>query len=169
MHQRGQKRAPPNSTRQKEGERGGLTRDWEWISPSVLPWWRQWMVDEWFPVQLCSSEGRVRERGGARWGRLPCFPLICVHQWFCGDLCFQPDVAYFNAKENTVTVPPISKISPLVALLASWGLLLILIMRSGDCEAVWVQWNHRHVWVTSLRWCESCDGSSVNIWISQLK
>lgn len=27
MHQRGQKRAPPNSTRQKEGERGGLTRD----------------------------------------------------------------------------------------------------------------------------------------------
>lgn len=33
-------------------------------------------------------------------------------------------------------VPPTSKISRLVALLASWGLLLILIMRSGDCEAV---------------------------------
>lgn len=59
-----------------------------------------------------------------------------MHQWFCGDLCFQPNVAYFNAKENTVTVPPTSKISRLVALLASWGLLLILIMRSGDCEAV---------------------------------
>lgn len=87
----------------------------------------------------CTAVELGGESAGKRWSSLrkaSMFPLnLCIND-FVVICVFSPMLHILTQKKTQLQFLLLQRISPLVALLASWGLLLILIMRSGDCEAV---------------------------------